>query len=261
VPSQAQQPKLKITREVTPLNRLKKRKGKVIRETSANLGVKRLGDDADILVLREIAKPTQEETTQEPETIEPSEPTQIPDIVASLQEEGKAVTPEEIYEQIETLRPKNDGGLNEPHYVKQTTFTKLRKTLINGFTQQQLIAFYSVAKNIRQEKVNQGVINSIKRKQEPGDQEHSVERSEWQPGTTSITQRLPGVDRHVKIMRYRKNVSKQLLVDRILRDVWNLVLLEEIESPGELELSLQPWQLTLLRAGGTYARTPHHEIC
>jgi hypothetical protein len=61
VPPRAQQPKLKITREVTPLNRLRKRKGgKVIQETSANLGVKRLGDDADILVLREIANPIQE---------------------------------------------------------------------------------------------------------------------------------------------------------------------------------------------------------
>ncbi|KAG9190846.1 hypothetical protein G6011_08934 [Alternaria panax] len=251
LPLQAQQPKLKITRQVTPLNRLRRKGGRVIQETSANLGVKRLGDDADILVLREIA-PTQQETTEEPEELEiivPSEPIEIPDIVASLQEEGKAVTPEEIYEQIETLRPKNDGGPNEPHYVKQTTFVRLRKTLMNGFTQQQLIVFYSVAKNIRQEKVNQGVINSMKRKQEPGTQERSVERSEWQPGVTSITQRLPGVDRHVKIMRYRKNVSKQLLVDRILRAVWNLVLLEEIESPGELELSLQPWQLVLLKAG------------
>jgi hypothetical protein len=257
-PSQAQQPRLKITKEVTPLKRIR-RKDKVIRVTSAKLGVKRLGDDADILVLREIAKPAQEEATGDPETIEPSEPIEIPDIVASLQEEGKAVIPEEIYEQVESLRPKSDGGLNEPHYVKQTTFVKLRKTLMNGFTQPQLIAFYSVAKNIRQEKVNEGVIKSIKRKQQAGDQEQPVERSEWQPGTTSITQRLPGVDRHVKIMRYRKNVSKQLLVDRILRDVWNLMLLEEIESPGELELSLQPWQLALLNAGGMYASPLHYE--
>lgn len=131
---------------------------------------------------------------------------------------------------------------------------------MNGFTHQQLIAFYSVAKNIRKEKVKQGVINSIKQKPGSGDQDRSVERSEWQPGTTDITQRLPGVDRHVKIKRYRKNVSKQLLVDRILRDVWNLMLLEEIESPGELELSLQSWQLALLKAGGTYISTCHHEI-
>ncbi|KAL1797575.1 hypothetical protein ACET3X_004181 [Alternaria dauci] len=258
VPSQAQQPRLRIIREVTPLNRIKRKTGKLIRETSANLGVKRLGNDADILVLKEVSeprrnkaieKPNESEEPEEPEIIVPSEPAEIPDIVASLQEEGKAVTPEEIYEQVESLRPKNDGGLDEPHYVKQKTFVKLRKTLMTGFTQQQLTVFYSVAKNIRQEKVNQGVINSIKKKKGPGDQEHSVERSDWQPGTTAITQRLPGVDRHVKITRSRKNVSKQLLVDRILRDVWDLVLLEEIESPGELELSLQPWQLALLKAG------------
>jgi hypothetical protein len=47
-------------------------------------------------------------------------------------------------------------------------------------------------------------------------------------------------------------VSKQLLVDRILRDVWKLVPLEEVEAPGEIELSLKPWQLTLLNAGGPH---------
>lgn len=263
---EAQQPTLRIIKQVTPLNRLKRGKGgKVLRETSADLGVKRLGDDADILVLREVGIPQEEPTgtteaiqdPKDPKTGEEPKPIEVPDIVASLEEEGKAVTPEEIHQQVETLRPGNDGDPNEPHYVKQTTFVKLRKTLMKGFTQQQLIIFYSVAKNIRQEKVNQGVINSIKRKQEAGDQKGPVERSEWQPGTTSLTQRLPGVDRHVKILRYRKNVSKQLLVDRILRDVWNLVLLEEIESPGELELSLQPWQLTLLKAGGTYVGIPN----
>jgi len=254
-----QPPPLKITKQVTPINRLRKRKGeKILRETSQDLGVKRLGDDADILVLREVGEPAQREATttteasEDAEVIEISEPLEVPDILASLEEEGKALAPEEIYKQIETLRPNNDGDPNEPHHVKQTTFVKLRKKLMKGFTQQQLIIFYSVAKNIRQEKVNQGVIDSIKRKDQLGNQKQPVERSEWQPGTTPITQRLPGVDRIVKIMGYRKNVSKQLLVDRIMRDVWNLVLLEEIESPGELELSLQPWQVMLLKAGGTY---------
>ncbi|KAH6875659.1 mitochondrial inner-membrane-bound regulator-domain-containing protein [Alternaria rosae] len=251
-----QRPTLKITKQVTPINRLRKRKGhKILRETSQNLGVKRLGDDADILVLREVGETAQREPTttteasEDAEVVEISEPLEVPDIVASLEEEGKTLAPEEIYKQIETLRPNNNGDPNEPHYVKQTTFVKLRKTLLKGFTQQQLTIFYAVAKNIRQEKVNQGVIDSIKRKDKSGDQKRSVERSEWQPGTTPITQRLPGVDRHVKITGYRKNVSKQLLVDRIMRDVWNLVLLEEIESPGELELSLQPWQSMLLKAG------------
>ncbi|EMD60659.1 hypothetical protein COCSADRAFT_150811 [Bipolaris sorokiniana ND90Pr] len=241
-------PKLKITKVVEPLNRVRRRKGKIIKETTASLGgIKQLGDHADILVLRELGDVLAEKGDEEPETIEPSDPVQVPDIFASLQQEGKAATPEEIYQQIGSLRPTQHGDPNEPHYVKQATFLKLKNLLMNGFTQQQLMTFYSVAKNIKRGQVNQGVIDSLKRDED--DPKRPVERSEWQPGTTSITQRLPGVDRHVKIMGWRKNVSKQLLVDRILRDQWNLVLLEEIETPGELELFLKPWQMTLLTVG------------
>lgn len=247
--SDAPQHRVKITKIVEPLNRLRRRKGKIVRETSASLrGIKQLGDNADILVLREIADTAEQERAQDSPEIEPSDPVQVPDIVASLQQEGKAVTPEEIYQQVGSLRPRNHGEPDEPHYIKQTTFVRLRNLLMNGFTQQQLMTFYSVAKNIERKDVNQGVLDSLKRDED--NPKAPVERSEWQPGTTSITQRLPGTDRHVKIMGWRKNVSKQLLVDRILRDPWNLVLLEEIEAPGEIELFLKPWQLALLTVGG-----------
>jgi hypothetical protein len=257
--SPAQPPKLKITKEVQRLDRLKKRKGRVIRETSAPLGgLQRLGEHADILVLKEVGDPQEDQPDGQP-TIEPFEPVQIPDIVASLQQEGTAVTAEEIYQQIESLRPKNDAEPGEPHYVKQATFVKLKKALMTGFKQQQLMAFYSVAKNIRHSKVNKGVLASIR--QEQSDPKRAVERSEWQPGTTSIVQRLPGLDRHVKIKGWSKNVSKQLLVDRILRDAWNLVLLEEIEAPGELELFLKPWQIALLTVGGMYPTPMQAILC
>ncbi|KAJ5023960.1 mitochondrial inner-membrane-bound regulator-domain-containing protein [Bipolaris maydis] len=246
--SESNGPKLKITKVVEPLNRVRRRKGKIIKETTASLGgIKQLGDHADILVLRELGDVLAEKGNEELETVAPFDPVQVPDIFASLQLEGKAITPEEIYQQIGSLRPTQHGDPNEPHYVKQATFLKLKNLLMNGFTQQQLMTFYSVAKNIKRGQVNQGVIDSLKR--DGDDPKRPVERSEWQPGTTSITQRLPGVDRHVKIMGWRKNVSKQLLVDRILRDQWNLVLLEEIEKPGELELFLKPWQMTLLTVG------------
>ncbi|EUC40292.1 hypothetical protein COCMIDRAFT_109188 [Bipolaris oryzae ATCC 44560] len=246
--SEPDAPKFKITKVVQPLNRIRKRKGKIIKETTTSLGgIKQLGNHANILVLRELGDVLAEKGDEESEAIEPSDPVQVPDIFASLQQEGKAVTPEEIYQQIGSLRPKQDGDPNEPHYVNQATFLKLKNLLMNGFTQQQLMIFYSIAKNIKRGQVNKGVIDSLKRDED--DPKRPVERSEWQPGTTSITQRLPGVDRHVKIMGWRKNVSKQLLVDRILRDQWNLVLLEEIETPGELELFLKPWQMTLLTVG------------
>ncbi|RAR06973.1 hypothetical protein DDE83_006694 [Stemphylium lycopersici] len=238
----------RITRVVQPLNRLRKRKGKVVRETSASLkGIKQLGANADVLVLREIRDVPRGEGAEEPEPIEPSEPIQVPDIFASLQQEGKAVSPDDVYQQVESLRPANHGDANGPHHVTQKTFVRLKKLLMHGFTQQQLMLFYSVAKNINQHKVNKGVIESLKR--DDDNPNRPFERSEWQPGTTDITKRLPGVDRVVRIMGWRKNVSKQLLVDRILRDAWNLVLLEEVEAPGELELCLKPWQMALLTIG------------
>ncbi|KAF1843054.1 uncharacterized protein K460DRAFT_378289 [Cucurbitaria berberidis CBS 394.84] len=244
--SQTQQSGLKITREFQPLNRIRKRKGKVLRETSAKLnGLKRLGDDADILVLQEVIESAREEAVVNPDKIEFLD---VPDILASLQED-RDLTPEELYKQIESLCPKTHVGPNEPHYVRQTTFVKLIRLLTDGFTQKQLLAFYSAAKNIQQERVYKEVIDGLRG--EKGTVKRPVERTEWQPGTTPIHKRLPGFD--LKRHRFKsKTVSKQLLVDRILRDVWNLVLLEEIEAPGEIELLLKPWQITLLSSGGAH---------
>lgn len=250
VEAQPQPPSFKITKVMQPLNRLRRdRGGNVVRETSARLqGIKRLGDDAEILVLKEMSDLAHYKTTpKEPEPGELHEPVEVPDIAAALDNETKAVAPEDIYQQVMSLRPANNGDHNEPHYVKQTKFVKLKRVLMNGFTQNQLMVFYSVAKNIQQKKVNKGVLDSIKR--DNSDPNQPIERSEWQPGTTKITERLPGVDRHVKVMGWRRYVSKQLLVDRILRDAWNLVLLEEVEAPGEIEFLLRPWQLALLKNG------------
>lgn len=207
-----------------------------------------MGDDAEILVLKELG----DSATENPiaETAEPTKADlpDVPDIVVSLQED-RDLTPEEIYKQIESFRPNTNAEPSEPNYVTQTTFIKLIRLLMDGFTQQQLSAFYSVAKNIQQEKVSKEVIDRLKG--EKGTAKRPVERTDWQPGTTAIHKRLPGAD--LRGSRTKgKAVSKQLLVDRILRDVWDLVLLEEIEAPGELELTLKPWQIPLLKTGGAH---------
>lgn len=164
--SQLDPQELKITKVIQPLNRVKRRKGKIIKETSASLGgIKQLGDNADILVLREIEVANREDRAQDSEVVESAGHVEVPDIFASLQQEGKAVTPEEVHQQIESLRPKNHGDPNEPHYIKQIAFVKLKNLLMNGFTQQQLMTFFSVAKNIKRGQVNKGVIDSLKREE------------------------------------------------------------------------------------------------
>jgi hypothetical protein len=244
--SQSATPGPRIRREIQPLDRIRKRKGKVLRETSARLGggVKRLGDDAEILVLREVGDNALEEAPLKPER---AEPLAVPDILASLQQEHKALTPEEVQDRLESLRPQVSTEPDEPLHVSLKTFIKLIRDLTHGFTQQQLSQFYSTAKNVQQAEFHKEVLASLKG--EMGTAKRPTIRTNWQPGTTPITKRLPGVD--VTTRNKRTPVSKQLLVDRIMRDLWKLVPLEEVEALGEIELSLKPWQITLLNAGGT----------
>jgi hypothetical protein len=245
--SQGTTPGLRITRGENLPERIRKRKGKVLRETSARLGggITRLGDDADILVLREVGNNAPEQPAEEPK---PVEPIIVPDIVASLQQERKPLTPEEIQERLESLRPQIGAAPNEPVYVPLKTFAKLVKNLNKAFTTQQLAQFYSAAKNVPQETSRQELLSSLR--EGAGAAQHPTVRTNWQPGTTPLAKRLPGAG--VKIRNKPAPVSRGLLVDQIMRDIWKLVPLEEVEALGELELTLKPWHVTLLNAGGIY---------
>lgn len=241
--SRAQHSSLKITKEVQPLNRIRRQKGKFIKETSAKLsGRKSLGDDAEILVVEEVGR---KEAPREPASKpKQSEPVEVPDIHASLQVERAAVTSQEVLAQIESLRPQIHVNPDDPQYVTQTTFVKLIKTLMNGFTQQQLAVFYAQSKNAQLYKSPKDAQDGIALKDGRSTTGLSIQRSPWQPGITSIYSR-PSLGGKSK----RQPVDKRRIVDRILRESWKLVLLEEIEAPGELELSLRPWQLALLSVG------------
>lgn len=235
---------MRITREKEPWNRTTKQKGRVIRETSTQLpNLKTLGDDSEILVLREVveddkpAEPTAE--------VEPTEPIVVPDINASLEQEHEALTPEEIRDRLESMRPRSQAEPGEPHYITATKFKKLAKALKHDFNQSQLSRYYADVKSIRHQTYNKTLINDLKKKTSTSSS--LLTRTEWQPGARPISVRLPGVD--VTTRPRRMPVSKQLLVDRIIRDVWNLVPLEEVEAPGEIELSLKPWHITLLKSG------------
>lgn len=250
--SQIQAPPPRGRVSAHPLGRIRKRKGQTVRETTARLGVKTLGDDAEILVLKEVGDAPQEEAVA-PEIVPIQQ--DVPDILASLQQENRPLTLEEITKQLDTLRPKTQAGLHEPHYVTQATFVKLAKVLLQGFTVPQLSHYYSVTKGVEHDHVQKEVLDGLKGSK--GTAKRPVERTDWHPGTTQINRRLPGLD--VTHRRKKSPVSKQLLVDQILRDVWKLVLLEEIEAPGEIELSLKPWQLSLLSSGGRNCLHHQHD--
>lgn len=79
---------------------------------------------------------------------------------------------------------------------------------------------------------------------ELGKAKKPIDRTDWHPGTTHITKRLSSMDGALGM----KKKSKPLLVNQILRFAWNVIQLEEIEAPGELEITLNSWQLYLLNS-------------
>lgn len=166
-------------------------------------------------------------------------------IAETLQRERSPITNEELSKQLDSLRPTSDPDSHEAQYISQSLFIKLTQKLLSSFNAQQLSHYYSVNKGIGEQQVGSRVLDGIKALQLKATR--PSERSAWHPGTTQIDLRLPGLDVHHR--RKRKHIGKHLLVDQVLRDLWKVVPLEEIETPGELELSLKSWQLALLDSG------------
>ncbi|KAG9203212.1 hypothetical protein G6514_003130 [Epicoccum nigrum] len=217
---------LRISREDTS-------KGRVTTLRRAKLGMKRMDEDADILVLNDVRNEPQ------PKEAEVLEPISVPDILSSLEQDSAPATQEDVEKQLESLRP-NRGNPDEPQYVTTADFVKLVAALTRGFTSAQLSGYYSTAKSIKKDSVYKVVKATVR----------ATKRSQWYPTTTNIEKRLPDVEATSGKKQKTKSIRQATLVDKILRDVWKLELLEELEAPGELELRLKEWQLKLLQIGG-----------
>ncbi|KAF2712984.1 hypothetical protein K504DRAFT_369936 [Pleomassaria siparia CBS 279.74] len=231
-------PRGELISRPSKIGRLRKRKGKApLRETTETLGgVKTLGDDAKILLLKEEGEAEPEETPVLLIT-----PQKAVDIIASLDLENASVGQEEINKRLDGLRPEPDAPPDEPQYIPYVAFLKLRKCLVDGFTLQQLLQYYNTKHGWEKQ-----VSMSVPAK-ESGISKKPLDRTQWHLGTTQLNRRLP--KSHVVHSLKGKANNKSMLVDQILRTAWNIVVLEEMEAPGEIELTLKPWQVFLLQSG------------
>ncbi|KAL5416573.1 hypothetical protein PMIN03_002112 [Paraphaeosphaeria minitans] len=252
-------PRFRIIRHKTLLSehplgiRVRKRKGGGhLRETTARLeGAKTLGEDTSIIVLEELGEQKKHEHIPEPL---PPHDDQIPLKLAEALADERPATLDEVVDQLDKLRLKatNDEVIvEEGHYVSQTVYFRLSSHLFKSFTGRQLSHYYSERKGVEKDRVPQEVRDRLKQDQLKGTAKRPSMRSEWTPGTTQINQRSPSLDVHSQ--KKRKYIAKHLLVDQILRDVWKLIMLEELEATGEIELALKDWQLALLTSGSESA--------
>jgi hypothetical protein len=251
-----ERPKLSSRPLKNTLGKVHKRKGKVFKEQVAKLdNVKTLGSDASIIVIRELddgSKPTSSSDPSE----EPSSEVRSRSILASLDQSSGAVNQDEIDKQLDRLRPQTSSDPDEPQYISRAEYQKLSAYLHEGFNVKQLSQYFAHCKGIARSKVKEEVSADLQSIRSTVKQ--PIGKSQWYPGTTPLTSRLPGSGTVVAQSAVSKRMNKSSLVDNILRRGWRVELLEEIESVGELELTLKPWQVILLNTeksdGSKYGR-------
>ncbi|KAF2656196.1 hypothetical protein K491DRAFT_628766 [Lophiostoma macrostomum CBS 122681] len=243
-PAEKSQPRRKVSAH--PLGKLQRHHGRAtVRASTAQLeGVKRLGKDADILVLREVGDAQEQHGKPQPEVVHASDDADAPGILESIEDEGASSTQQEVDAQLDSLRPKTHESPDESHYITIGEFKSLGRTLAKGFTVQQLSHYLAGPKGSGRPSSKTNVAKQVA--PGAGKGKRPVERTPWFPGITPTHKRLLGTDAHRDT---KKNKSKPLLIEHILRSTWKLVTLEEIESPGEIEMRMNPWQFTLLNAG------------
>jgi hypothetical protein len=248
-------PALKITRDWP--QKPKPHKAKRGRAVLSNMTS--LGSEANILVLGDVGRRSKKADLPPPEPIAPIE-IEAPNLLKSLQRDSPPPSPEEINKQIDILRPSESNSPSEPHRLTSRAFVKLTRSLCKGFTAKQLSGYYAAAKNLSQKRLRRHMADAVKPKQP--DINAPIARTRWQPTdkpNPRMDIRLPGLmalDHNSSAPPTNKTpiksrpLTKEALADGIIRNIWRVELLEEVEGNGQLELSLRPWQLHLLLNAG-----------
>ncbi|OJD32151.1 respiratory complex assembly protein rmp1 [Diplodia corticola] len=222
------------------------RKGQTIKETSAPLRRQYLGEDSEVLILRDLT-PLPEKKEEEKQEDDASAPAaggeddaarrrrEIRETIeASIAGQSAVAGQEEINEQINKLRPVSAEGLYYPAFITREALKDLRKALKNAYAVAQLRRYAAVQEGL-------GQLRELKR------EEHAVPsvlwQSAWQQGVSPIEERLPEAKRaDVPV----EKLPKMQVIDRIVTRLWNVGVIEESMAVGEIEVKLEPWQFDVL---------------
>ncbi|GME24021.1 hypothetical protein GTA08_BOTSDO03565 [Neofusicoccum parvum] len=215
-----------------------------------SLGASRsyLGVGSEVLILRDVIEP---ETNQEVEDNDPADDTDAAKrrreireaLEASIAKQQAVSNQEEVNEQINKLRPVSPDGPFYPAFVTRQDSKALRKALKDGYNVAQLRRYASVEEGFQQ-------LRELKREEKA--EGGLLWKSAWQEGTSPMEQRLPEAETTVVPV---EKLTKVNLVDRIVRDIWDVNVIEDNEALGEIEVKLEPWQLDLLMPDGRLIET------
>jgi hypothetical protein len=146
--------------------------------------------------------------------------------IASLQQDPSK---EEILLSIDSLRP-------DTNFLEKNELEALESKLRKAYNTKQLLMYLKEALRLSSLGTESVRVNASPVSVTDG----GLRRTPWQSGKTPIARRR---SRGEAVQRSETGKNKTKVVSQILRFAWTL---EEVQSIGELEVHLQPWQLTYL---------------
>lgn len=235
-----------IYKHIYPHGRIRGRKGKEVREETAQLEVKSLGEPSEIIVLKEagfdrqdqVDKTDIEKQDKGKENAERSISSQ--DILRSIEDQKRTPTQTAINADIEALR-RSVMTFPDERTDQQSAarFSKVRDKLAESYSQKQLLGYLDHIKPWK--------TTSFEHSKALMDASPVEARSEWIPSRHSTATRLPlRQEIFPKSLSSRRTIKKIDLARLIVGHCWNI----RVEGQeGDLELRLPSNLMDVLKAG------------
>ena len=208
------------------------------------LGSKSLGAASSIIVLRDSEKKRGGRGTVQKGLLanETFDEMKMDEILAKIKEQSKAPGQEEVNRSIDALRPLNSSSDNDEFIaISKSEFNQIMKSLADQFNNQQLSNYVAI-------KAGSDILKAreASRLQSGAPTVHlRTSKSEWHP--------LSHGERSIASLKgFHGRRGKKALAKFILRSVWMVEIVEEIEKTGIMDLVVEPRQLSILLLGGSW---------
>ncbi|KAK7531487.1 mitochondrial inner-membrane-bound regulator-domain-containing protein [Phyllosticta citribraziliensis] len=219
---------------------------KVLLEDSKPLDRITLGQKAEVLILRDIDVDfghKGEATFEEADATFAKERDETrAAIEASIASQNAVVGQEEVNAAINEMKP---AGGKVRRIFSNEKLEELRKAL-KGFLAPQLRRFVMITEDEQKLEALRRIDARMKASFENEEaSSRELPKSIWKEGITPIEERLPKGTLFVEPER----LKKADLIDHIIKRLWHVTTVEELDAVGEIEVEVKQWHLELVTKG------------
>lgn len=215
-----------------PHGRIRGAPGHRVWQNSANIGVERLGEAAEVILLRDAALGLEHERPRYARVEEiDAEQLSAEDLLASVGADRGYVAPEDVRRSMDEIKASYpQKGLSWEQWLEA------RNKLCKAFSSLQL-AHYVVeeTQHKRGAKAQDRTPSAI------------LEQSTWTPGITPFREfRIQDFDRKRLLLTATNLKRKEAFAERVLKDCWDHHVQADATDTGEIEILLRPEHMSLL---------------